>query len=341
VLRFFESELANEASWMLPFALAAVVLGLFSAKVRLPLEANTHKALLLWGGWLLTCVVFFSVAAFFHAYYLMMLAPALGGSVALGASVLEEWWKTRPTLAGLVLAAVGTLTLIIQVFMVGLYGVSGWYVWGGGVVCASGVILAMAGLKIPKLRNASIGLVMAGLLVIPLVWSFLTVNVEQPNVNLPSAYAGENDGRARVQQAAGLQQNARPQQIEGDRDNGLVEFLLANQTGEYLVAVPSSNQGSNMVLETGEPVLYMGGFNGGDPVVDAGDLSDLVSAGDLTYVLYGESGNRGQGQQNGIAQWLQASCTVVPQFSQSNRMARSVQPAPRSQGGMTLYECMR
>jgi hypothetical protein len=95
------------------------------------------------------------------------------------------------------------------------------------------------------------------------------------------------------------------------------------------------------VLATGEPVLYIGGFNGGDPVVDAGDLSDLISAGDLTYVLYGEPDNRGQGQENGIGLWLKTSCTVVPQFSRTSRMAaRSAQPDPRSQGEMILYECI-
>ena len=33
---------------------------------------------------------------------------------------------------------------------------------------------------------------------------------------------------------------------------------------KYLVAVQSANQGDSIVLATGEPVLFMGGFNGGD-----------------------------------------------------------------------------
>ena len=74
VFRFFTQPLSKQMSWLLPFALISVLLALFSSRIKLPIESGVHKALLLWGGWLLTCVVFFSmVSGIFHSYYACLL----------------------------------------------------------------------------------------------------------------------------------------------------------------------------------------------------------------------------------------------------------------------------
>jgi len=92
-----------------------------------------------------------------------------------------------------------------------------------------------------------------------------------------------------------------------------VEFLQANtQDVEYLVAVPNAQSGSGLVLATGRPVLYMGGFSGGDPVVDAAGLQEMVANGELRYIMY--TGDRGPNQE--IIAWLQSSCSLVPGFDQ-------------------------
>jgi hypothetical protein len=80
----------------------------------------------------------------------------------------------------------------------------------------------------------------------------------------------------------------------------------------------------------------MGGFNGADPVIDADGLVQLAADGDLRYVLFGG----GNGKQD-IARWLQTSCTVVPEFNQTNQ--RSVQNRQRPDGRNNqvnvLYQC--
>ena len=69
LLRFLTSPLSKQMSWLLPFALISVVLAFFGSKLQLPIEAGVHKARILWGGWLLTFVVCFSmVSGIFHAY---------------------------------------------------------------------------------------------------------------------------------------------------------------------------------------------------------------------------------------------------------------------------------
>lgn len=109
VFRFFTSPLSKQMSWLLPFALVSVLIALFGSKVQLPIEAGVHKALILWGGWLLTCVVFFSmVSGIFHSYYAIMLAPALGAMVGIGFAQLYRWDKnSKWVLTGLVAAVLG------------------------------------------------------------------------------------------------------------------------------------------------------------------------------------------------------------------------------------------
>lgn len=91
LLRFFLPPLSKQMSWLLPFALIALTGLLFAARPRLPLQAE-HQAFVLWGGWLLTCLVFFSaVEGIFHAYYAIMLAPALGAAVGAGMTLFWRW----------------------------------------------------------------------------------------------------------------------------------------------------------------------------------------------------------------------------------------------------------
>ena len=51
------------------------------------------------GLFVLTCVVFFSMAGFFHSYYLATLTPALGGMVGMGFSIINHLKEKNPIAA--------------------------------------------------------------------------------------------------------------------------------------------------------------------------------------------------------------------------------------------------
>src|SRR6516164_9590619 len=119
----------------------------------------------------------------------------------------------------------------------------------------------------------------------------------------------------------------------------MLDYLQANTQGiKYLVAVPSSMQGTGFVLATGRPVLYMGGFNGQDNVIDAAGLAKLVTNHELRYVLWGDTlGGPGSGQtasKSEITNWLSANCTVVSAYSSNNAGNTFGGPG----GGTTLYQ---
>lgn len=300
--RLFTLPLANEISWLLPFGLGMLLVLLFSSPLRFPLERG-WQSLLLWGGWLLTCVVFFSLAAFFHAYYLAMLAPPLAAVIAAGMARLWEIHKTKPWLASGILWLLASVTFAYQVYTAGLYtGLNAW-TWAAGASLAGGILFGVAGNLLPRgggLRKAGIVLAAAGLLAAPLVWSVRTTLEENPHTGLPGAWGGENStGR----------------QGPGDSvdQNGLymLDYLEANtEDMEYMLAVPSSMQGASYVLATGRPVLYLGGFNGGDPVLEFEAFRELVAEGDLRYVLL--DGGAGRNSSNAdIFRWVAGSCADV------------------------------
>ena len=156
---------------------------------------------------LLTCVVFFSVAEFFHAYYMVMLAPALAASLGLGWFVFDHWRRGKPWGAALGWLAAAGLTLALQVHLLRVYGTSGVY-----LPLTVGLFLVGVGLVLFQayragqgnyLRSPGYGVVLGAVLLIPLVWSFLTVASDSPNVNLPSAYAGEPGERGERAAAPG------------------------------------------------------------------------------------------------------------------------------------------
>jgi len=332
VLRFFTSPLSKQMSWLLPFALISILLALFSSKIKLPIESSVHKALLLWGGWLLTCVVFFSmVSGIFHSYYAIMLAPALGAMVGIGFAQVWSWSADKKWI-GAVLAVSVALTIGFQYFAATQYGEASWWLLGSGILLGLGIILQFA-----RKRTAYVTL-LAAMLVIPIYWTVMTVSADS-NINLPTAYSGSH------QAGAGGDGMNRPQAGGGPGANvntEMLTYLEANTKDvEYLVAVPSSQQGSQLVLATGRPVLFMGGFGGQDDVVSAEDLTALVTNGELRYVLYG--GERGS--KENISSWLKTSCSVVPEFNEISTgnqppaaQGQNGQPGPGNQS-MTLYLC--
>jgi hypothetical protein len=122
----------------------------------------------------------------------------------------------------------------------------------------------------------------------------------------------------------------------------LVEYLQANKgDAEYLVAASSAMSTSPIILNTDEPVISLGGYNGIDPVFTAGDLADLVDEGAVRFFLMpdtevieemraereaadgdgasprgGPRGGPGPGgglPENGSAEWIEVNCKKVPQ----------------------------
>jgi hypothetical protein len=238
----------------------------------------------------------------------------------------------RPILAWTSLVAVTVGTVAFQVFTAYQYANSTPWLLIVVVLMAVGIGLLIVNLINGKQNAARLGatcLVLA-MLVTPAVWSALTTLEESPHTGLPSAYSGESGERSNP----GGQQSG----VNGQ----LLDYLQGNtQDVEYLMAVGSAFEGASYVIETGRPVLYMGGFSGADPVVSVSDLTQMVEEGQLRYVMWGGDRRRG-GNRREISSWLQDSCVIVKDVDLS---ANAQAPGPPDGPGgnraqpSTLYRC--
>jgi 4-amino-4-deoxy-L-arabinose transferase-like glycosyltransferase len=300
-LRLVTGPLSKEASWLLPVALLGL-LSLIGLKWHWPFSPR-QQAAVLWGGWLLTAGAFFSVAGFFHEYYLSMLGAPLAALTGIGIIGLWQLLRQRPWLGICLLAVVAAVTLWLQFYIARLVITTiPWRVEVWAVALVGIAVVAVAALLGRRwLAGAGFSLAVFALLVTPGIWSALTVLYPSVNQSLPAAYDGttralENSGGLQVSQS-------------------LLTYLEQNTQGdEYLMAVPSSMQGADYVIDTGKPVLYMGGFMGIDPVVNASDLQKLVEEGKLRYIYY-TSGGGNLGGQGNVTSWVKANCQVVKGYN--------------------------
>jgi 4-amino-4-deoxy-L-arabinose transferase-like glycosyltransferase len=102
----------------------------------------------------------------------------------------------------------------------------------------------------------------------------------------------------------------------------LLDYVSAHADGaRYLTATTSWITASPYILATGEEVMPMGGFSGDAPSPSLAQFQQLVSSGQLHYVLLGGVGMGGFGWARGggstspttaVQNWVRQSCTVVP-----------------------------
>lgn len=89
----------------------------------------------------------------------------------------------------------------------------------------------------------------------------------------------------------------------------LINFLKSNKTTEkYLLVVSSSQSADNIIIQTGESVMALGGFSGSDKTMTLEQFKELVKNGEVRYVL---SGGRGPGGSNEIMNWVTENGKVV------------------------------
>jgi len=196
-LRLFNQGIGNQISWLLPFALLGLLGAAWQVRWRAAL-GRTGVALLLWGGWLLTVVVYFSFARFFHLYYLVMIAPPLAALVGIGLVALWReyhraglfWWGLS---LALVVTALGQAA-ILQSFTT-------WSSWLTPLVIAGSVLVAAIFIALhlwPRLRMETIRIfALLGLfllLLAPLVWDGISLQNNDGAAWLPQAGPSQGMG---------------------------------------------------------------------------------------------------------------------------------------------------
>lgn len=95
----------------------------------------------------------------------------------------------------------------------------------------------------------------------------------------------------------------------GGIDSKMIDYLVKNVHGaRWLVAVTNVHSASSIMLQTGKPVIAMGGFTGSDPAMTVAKLQQYVKEGSLRYLLLGGDNHGGTSD---VTSWVQKNCAVV------------------------------
>jgi 4-amino-4-deoxy-L-arabinose transferase-like glycosyltransferase len=301
-LRLLNAPVGGQIGWLLPLALIGPLAVVATGSRRVSLDHRRvrldrrWRALLLWGSWSLTQVVFFSVTNFFHWYYMVTLAPGLA---ALAGICVVAWWQAIQRherwwgwLPGVLL-----VTAVVQIHLLSVAPTWRWRLAPGlvGLVMLAAVAL-WAARRDAGLGRGFGGFATAGalsvLLVAPAVWSALPVLHGQANENFPLAGPGSPAVAARA-------------------DRRLVAYLETHRRGaRYLVAMARATDAAPIILATNQPVIALGGYSGHDRTNSLKRVEALVSGGQLRFFLLSPTNEHGFTAS--VATWVSKRCPAVP-----------------------------
>ncbi|MEW9701007.1 ArnT family glycosyltransferase [Paenibacillus sp. SI8] len=317
-LRLFQSALSGQISWLLPLAAFGALALLIGIRRKKPFTAKQFEALF-WLAWLLPAAAFFSVAGFFHQYYLIMLAAPIA---ALAGAGLTELWNLYRDRAGWKMWLLPTgvaVTTAFQVYILYPYMQqigAGWAIGVGAAGAVAVLVLVLASKK-EKLARTAIILGLIALLVAPLYWA-ATPLLYGGNSMLPEAGPGlqTNAGRGGSRMGGSSEVNTK-----------LLDYVTKNNTGEkYLFAVSRATDASSYIIQTGKAVMAMGGFSGSDPILTVDKLKQMVQNKEIKYFLISSGGfGGGESGSSEITTWIKAHSTEVAKSEYQTETAQAEQ----------------
>ncbi|WP_406689009.1 glycosyltransferase family 39 protein [Saccharopolyspora sp. ID03-671] len=349
--RLFSGEVAPQIGWLYPLALFGAIAVIVHLRRR-PRHDAQRADFLLWAGTLLvTAGVFTFASGIWHTYYTVALAAPLAAVVGMG--MIAMWRLTRDTeWWGLLLPASIITTGLWSAHLLGQD--EDFLPWMGTFVAVVSVI-AGVGMTVPLLlprerRAGKNRVIAAGALVGILVslagpTAYAVTPLSTPvQATFPSAGPGNSGpgnsgpgggGRGMpdgTRQAGGMPPDGmsgnRPDGTRGERGERssgeqvspqLMRYLTDHQENEtWLVAVVGSMVAAPVILETGRPVMAVGGYNGNDPTPTVEQLEQHIADGELRYVwTSGSSGVQSMGGDVDTAvvdttmSWVAHHCPVV------------------------------
>ncbi|MGN6300646.1 MAG: glycosyltransferase family 39 protein [Angustibacter sp.] len=336
--RLLTGENGGQAGWLLPAALALLVVGLVLTW-RTPRIHRQRAHFVAWGTSLVvTALVFSLMQGIFHVYYTIALAPMVGALVGMGAELL--WRRRSQPLWTAVLATVVGLTAVWSWVLLGR--AAGWHPWLRWAVLLLG-LLAVAGLFVdawlPRSgRLAVVGAALAAVLLGPLGWSLNTAATAHtgsivtagPRVanaagfgprggfpgrgGGPAGMPGGMAGGTRAGMPGGAPAAAPGGTAGGaPRAGGMGGLLDASAPSaavvaalrqdassyDWAAAAVGSQTAAGLQLASQAPVMSVGGFNGSDPSPTLAQFQQYVAEGRIHWFVAGRGGQGGQGGPGG------------------------------------------
>lgn len=312
---FSNNSLSDQIIWLCPLAVFGFIAAAIKEKLNKTSDNKRKLSLVLWSMWLLPEFIYFSFTkGLFHPYYLTMLAPPISALVGIGIVSMwelynENGWKSW--ILPVALIADGLTQILILSYYYSISSTAKILSTIVAVSCiVSSIILAIVNLtknkrdtlksKSIKFKKSLATIALMGLLITPLVCSATTILYPMSGT-FPSA-------------GLSLITNKQKDGFNMDNSNSgntkLIEFLKSHKTNEKYLLVTSSTNGyaSDIIINTGESVMALGGFFGTDKVIDLDEFKKLVNNGEIRYVMVGGMGGN---SSSDIMNWVKENGKVV------------------------------
>ncbi|MDS9999358.1 glycosyltransferase family 39 protein [Listeria cossartiae subsp. cayugensis] len=303
-LRLFQTALGDQISWFLPLAIIgmlAIFLAYRNENKRIYQLNSKQKEMVFWAVWLIPVAGFFSVAGFFHHYYLIMLAPPIAVLSGAGLVALFRLYRHKDNWQKFLLPTTLTLTGALQAFFVASYLPILAAVIGIAALAVSIALIAIRQSH-TKLAAKITAVALAILLTAPTYWS-LTPLLYGGNSSLPEA-------------GPQLKQSSGGGFADASVDSGLISYLQKNNTGEtYLFGTTDATTAGPYIIKTKEAVMALGGFNGTDPTLTVKQLKQMIKSGEIKY-FYLPSNSKAS--DSDVVKWIQENGTEIDQSEWSS-----------------------
>jgi 4-amino-4-deoxy-L-arabinose transferase-like glycosyltransferase len=329
-IRLWTSNLYGQSSWLLLFAVCSIFGCL---KIKLLKKKDIGQAsIVFWSLWLITMVIFFSFAGFYHRYYLCMMAPAIAVLSGVGIVTMYRSFKAkqesrkeyiRP--AFLLIAFLANIALEVKCVL-SYSALKTWLLPVILAAAAAGILLLL--FYIIKKKRIALVLSTVALLIsalaAPFYWA-LTPVLYVSNTTMP--YAGPELAGT----SGGQSQNFAGNDGGNAQSSGLEQYLVKNyKEGSFLVVSQRSNDVAQYIIDTGLPCYAYGGFLGSDNSLTLDGLKKLVTEGKITYFLV-SSQNGGGGSNSELISYVKSNAKLIDSSEYS-----SGDSTGRNQGG-SLY----
>ncbi|HET6319690.1 MAG TPA: glycosyltransferase family 39 protein, partial [Chloroflexota bacterium] len=318
--RLMNREIGGQIGWFLPLAVVGLLAAAWPATMR-PLDRR-RQDVLLWGTWLASQGVFFSLLHSFHRYYLVVLAPAVAAGAGIGLFALWKAYRQRVGRGWLLPLALAANAAIEAHIVASSWDGAAWVaavIAGIGLVAASGLGVARlwrrAASSAWELRAVLVSAL--ALCVLPLAWAATPTFGSWPDPDHPFA---------------GPELLGPPHHDVRDQvDHSLVRYLLAERhDAPFLAASFDAAPVAPVILMTGQPVMALGGLSGGDHILTLDQLARLATNGTVhVFLLPPDAPHRPEFQpQAELIQWVLSHCAPAPVSVSGIEVRAACTPAP-------------
>jgi 4-amino-4-deoxy-L-arabinose transferase-like glycosyltransferase len=283
-----------------------------------------------------------------------MLAPPIAALTGAGWVTLWNQYKNSEGWKKWLLPSAILVTTAFELYVLYPYqeqvGI-GWSIGIGAAGIGLSLVLFFATAK--QKLSAIVALAgMLALLVGPLYWATTPILYGE-NSMLPQAGPGQQGFGPGPGMAAGSRfisdgkvTNQRPFAVRSGMRGGpgsridakLLQYVTRHNTGEkYLFATTNANSAAPYIIETGKPVMAMGGFSGSDPILTVEKLKQLVKNNEVKFFLIPSgSGFGGRFGNSEVLNWIRAHGKEVPRSQWQSNVDQRGQGGP--EGDNALYE---